>query len=163
LKLYLRTALHWDFVVGLGVGVLVAWLACDSTVRDHGVTLTIATGAVGVAIISAVLTALAVIAALFDGPYRRVLIDDAGGIREAMAPYMVVASVAGLSVIAALIVAVGWPEFSPALQMAGLGVSTALAAWSVAGTVSLVELTIFHAEQRAKLMGKQDQGQVKKT
>lgn len=155
MKLYLRTALHWDFGVGLAVGALVAWLACDSAVRDQGVTLTIATGAVGVAIISAVLTALAVIAALFDGPYRRVLMN-AGGIREAMAPYMVVASVAGLSVIAALIVAVGWPEFCPALQMWGLGISTALAAWSVAGTVSLVELTIFHAEQRAVLMGKQD-------
>ncbi|HWI97194.1 MAG TPA: hypothetical protein VNS60_14125 [Solirubrobacterales bacterium] len=142
--------------MGIAVGVLVAWLACDSAVRDRGVTLTIATGAVGVAIISAVLTALAVIAALFDGPYRRVLIDDAGGIREAMAPYMVVASVAGLSVIAALVVAVGWPEFSPALKMGGLGVSTALAAWSVAGTVSLIELTIFHAEQRATLMGKQE-------
>lgn len=143
--------------MGLAVGVLVAWLACDSAVRDQGVTLTIATGAVGVAIISAVLTALAVIAALFDGPYRRVLIDDAGGIREAMAPYMVIAGVAGLSVLAALIVAVGWPGFSSALQMAGLGVSTALAAWSVAGTVSLIELTIFHAEQRAALMGKQEQ------
>jgi hypothetical protein len=91
-----------------------------------------------------------------------VLIDDAGGIREAMAPYMVVATVAGLSVLAALIVAVGWPEFSSALQMGGLGVSTALAAWSVAGTVSLVELTIFHAEQRAVLMGIQEQ-QIKKT
>ena len=156
MKLYLRTALHWDFGVGLVVGVLVAWLACSSAVRGQGVTLTIATGAVGVAIISAVLTALAVIAVLFDGPYRRVLIDDAGGIREAMAPYMVVASVAGLSVIAALIAAVGWSEFSPALQRWGLGVSTALAAWSVAGTVSLVELTIFHATQRAVLMGKQE-------
>lgn len=160
MKLYLRTALHWDFGVGLAVGVLVAWLACDSAVRDQGVTLTIATGAVGVAIISAVLTALAVIAVLFDGPYRHVLIDHAGGIREAMAPYMVVASVAGLSVIAALVVAVGWPEFSSALQMVGLGVSTGLGAWSVAGTVSLIELTIFHAEQRAVLMGKQEQPQI---
>lgn len=157
MKLYLRTALHWDFGVGVAAGLLVAWLACDSAVRDQGVTLTIATGAVGVAIISAVLTALAVIAALFDGPYRRVLIEEAGGIREAMAPYMVIASVAGSSVAAALIVAVGWPAFSSALQMAGLGVSTALAAWSVAGTVSLIELTIFHAEQRAALMGKQEQ------
>lgn len=156
MRLYLRTAFHWDLAVGVVVGSLVAYLACDSAVRDQGVPLIIAIGAVGVAIISAVLTALSVIAALFDGPYRKVLID-AGGIREAMAPYMVIAVAAGLSVLAALVVAVGWPEFSPALQRAGLGVGTALAAWSVAGTVSLIDLTIFHASQRAKLMGKEDQ------
>ncbi|MDX6622846.1 MAG: hypothetical protein QOE75_778 [Solirubrobacterales bacterium] len=144
--------------MGLAVGALVAWLACDSAVRDQGVTLTIATGAVGVAIISAVLTALAVIAALFDGPYRRVL-EAAGGIREAMAPYIVIAIAAGLSVTAALVVAVGWPEFSPVLQRVGLGVATALATWSVAGTVVLIELTIFHAEQRAALMRNEEDAQ----
>lgn len=155
MRLYLRTALDWDCVVGLAAGLLTAWLACDSAVRDEGVTLAIAAGAVGVAIISAVLTALAVIAALFDGPYRQVL-EKAGGIREATAPYLVVAAIAGMAVVVALIVAIGWVAFSPSLQRVGLGTSAALASWCVAGTVGLVELTIFHAEQRAALMRKHE-------
>lgn len=52
----------------------------------------------------------------------------------------------------ALLTALGWPMFGAAPQIAALALTVLLTVWSVARTVSLVEITIFHAEQRAALM-----------
>jgi hypothetical protein len=126
-------------------------LASSSAVRAQGVTIAVAAGACGVAVVSVVLGALAVISALFDGHYRRVL-EMAGGIRNAMRPYLVVSAVAGCTTVAAIVTALGWPIFGMWGQLLSLAFTVFLTGWCVFGMVSLVELTIFHAESRAKLM-----------
>ncbi|NLT05552.1 MAG: hypothetical protein GXY03_04500 [Solirubrobacterales bacterium] len=152
MKFYLRGAWSWDLGIGVIFGCTLAALALSAEVREQGVTVALAAGAFAVAIMSVVLGALAVITAFFDGPYRRVLEHAGGGVREALAAYFVVVAVAGAAALAALVTALGWPVFCKWGQMASIGVTGLLTGWSVAGMVSLVELTIFHAVQRAKLM-----------
>ncbi len=150
--LYVRTALKsWDFGVGVGCAMVAAVLALDDGVRGQGVTVALASCAVGMAVLGVVLAALAIITAFFDGHYRRVL-ESAGGIRRAMAPYLLVAGTGGLAAVVGLLTALAWPAFGEWTQIVALAVTVLLTVWSVAGTVSLVEITLFHAEQRAALM-----------
>jgi hypothetical protein len=141
----------WDFGVAVLVGGLAVAFGQDEKVLDKGVTIALAAGAAGVAVLGVVLAALAVITAFFDGHYRRVL-ESTGSIRRAMAPYLVTAGVAGAAALCALVTALGWPEFGSTLRIGTLALTVFLTAWAMAGTVSLVEITIFHAEQRAALM-----------
>jgi hypothetical protein len=151
----LRTATEivwkgWDFRVGLIVGVAVGLLA-SSSVRRHGVTGLLAEAAIGVAILSVVLAALAIIAPAIDGFYRQVL-DKAGGVREAMAPYLLIGAVAGIAAILSLVGAILWPAAGPAAQRVVLGSTSGLTVWAIGGAISLVEITIFHATQRSELL-----------
>jgi hypothetical protein len=140
-----------DFVAGLLAGGFALGLCISADVRQQGVTILLAQAGVGVAVLGVVSTTIAIFATFFDGNYRRVL-DAVGGLPRALMPYKVVAAVAALSVIGALTIALGWPTFSPVARAVLLACSTALTGWAVAGTVSLVGITSFHAEQRAELM-----------
>lgn len=149
------TFASWDFAIGVGAGVFAALLSLSAGVREQGPTILLAELAVGLGVVAAVLSALAILTTFFDGHYRRVL-EEVGGIRRAMLPYLVVAAVAGICAVVALLVALGWPAFGAVVRTPLLGLATGLAVWTIAGVVSLVEITIFHGTQRAALMRKTD-------
>jgi hypothetical protein len=153
LKSVVRNARNeWDGALGATCAIASAVIALDDNVRRSGVTILLAESAVGIAVLGAVLTALSVFATFFDGHYRRVL-EGVGSLTRAMRPYLIVAAVGGGATVVGVIGALAWPapigEFGQALV---LGVATGLCVWAVAGTISLVSLTVFHAEQRAELM-----------
>ena len=133
------TFASWDFAIGVGAGVFAALLSLSAGVREQGPTLLLAELAVGLGVVAAVLSALAILTTFFDGHYRRVL-EEVGGIRRAMLPYLVVAAVAGICAVVALLVALGWPAFGAVVRTLLLGLATGLAVWTI---------TIFHGTQRA--------------
>jgi hypothetical protein len=141
----------WDFWVGLLGGGIAAVAATSRTVRDAGVTVLLGEAAIGIALLSVVLAGLAIITPTFDGLYRRVL-EKAGGVRQALDPYLLIAAVSGIGAVVAVLGALTWPELGTSLRVLILGLATMLAVWAISGTVSLVELTIFHADQRAELL-----------
>jgi hypothetical protein len=59
---------------------------------------------------------------------------------------------AGWATLLALVVALAWPALPMVAQAILFGLSTGLTAWAVAGSIQLVELTTWHADQRAILM-----------
>lgn len=142
----------WDVWVGAVAGVIAGLCATSGNVRREGVTALLAEAAVGVTVLGVVLAALAIFTPTFDGLYRRVVVG-AGGVKEALRPYMLTSSVGGAAATLAVVSALAWPILGVGLKMFTLGISTLLAVWAIAGTVSLVELTLFHAHQRAELMG----------
>ncbi|MGH2970456.1 MAG: hypothetical protein ACRDK0_15545 [Solirubrobacteraceae bacterium] len=148
-----RTAIvwkGWDFWVG--VGVIAGLCATSGSVRSEGVTALLAEAAVGVAVLGVVLAALAIFSPTFDGLYRRV-VEGAGGVSDALRPYMLTSSVGGAAAVLAVVSALAWPILGSGLKIATLGLATLLATWAISGTVSLVGLTLFHARQRSELMG----------
>ena len=149
-----RTAIVWkglDLYVGLAAGAVAALSATSAPVRKAGVTVLLAEAAVGVALLSLVLGALAILTPALDGPYRRVL-DTLGGVGRAFAPFKVVAFIAGTTAIAAMLAALAWPELGATVQTIAIALVTCLSVWAIAGTVSLVGMALFHAEQRANLL-----------
>lgn len=140
----------WDFGIGLAFGLGVGLLARCDAVRHQGVTGLLAEAAIGVTIMSVVLAALAVLTPSIDGFYRRVL-EEAGGVTEALRPYLAVASVSGLAALVALFAAVAWPSLGTLSQSVALGTASTFTAASIVGAISLVEITIFHARARADL------------
>lgn len=144
-----------DAMVGLaaGVGAGVA-VGFSKSIGKEAVTILLAEAAVGVALAAVVLAALAIFATFFDDSYRQVLeaASDRNSVRDATFPYEVVAALAGLSTIAGLLVALVWPALPPVGEIIGLGLATGLSIWAVAGSIQLVGLTAWHAEQRATLM-----------
>lgn len=141
---------RWDFVGAIAVGAISVLLATKHAIREDSVTVLLAAGAAGLAILGVVLAAMAIIAPFVDSHYRRVL-DHAGGVRSALAPYLLVAGVGALTAIVALVAALAWPTGGWLLQAVLDGLTMGLAAYAILGALSLVELTIFHADQRAKL------------
>lgn len=149
------TSLLWsaDFGIGaataLGTGIL-AFL-CEGVLEVGPTALTTEAG-VGVALLAVVIAGLAIFSTFFDDNYRRVLEEASGSVRQAMVPYQMVAGVAASAVLAAIGSVLVWPAAWTWLQALLLGLTTGLVAWTTVGGVQLVEITMFHAEQRAKLM-----------
>ena len=141
----------WDFAIGLAAGGVAALCALNGDVRGNAPTVLIAELAVGLAVLAAVLPALTILTTFFDGHYRRVL-DAAGGVPRAMLPYIVVAVLGGVGAVVALLTAAGWPAFGPSARIPLFALSTGLCVWTIAGVVSLVEITMFHGTQRAELI-----------
>jgi hypothetical protein len=141
-----------DFYVGVASGVGAAVSAMDHDVRANGVTVLLPEAGVAVALSAVVLAAMAILATFFDDWYRRVLETVSGSVGQALMPYRVIAWVAGTATVVALLTALAWPGMQPWLQAVLLGIATGLTAWTVAGCVQLTNLTIWHADQRAKLM-----------
>jgi hypothetical protein len=141
----------WDFKAAAlcGAGALVASLSQD--VRDASIPVLITEAAVGVALTSTVLGGMAIFATFFDGAYRMVL-DAAGGFRRALMPYAVVAAVAALATIVGTLAALALPALGRWPQILAIGASTLFCAWAVFGAVALVELTVWHAGERARLL-----------
>ena len=148
----LATAFHsWDFAIGIAAGGAAALAALNGGVRGNAPTVLLAELAVGLGVLAAVLAALTILTTFFDGHYRRVL-EAAGGVPRAMLPYIVVAVLSGVGAVVALLSAAGWPAFGPSARIPLFGLSTGLCVWTIAGVVSLVEITMFHGTQRAELM-----------
>lgn len=145
----------WDFGVGAFGGIVGALgVGLSGEIARGAPDVLVAEIAIGIALTSVVLASLAIFATFFDDAYRRVLenADDRRSIRGALFPYSAVAVLAGLAALIALAVKLLWPALSGEMETTGFAVATGLVAWSIAGSVQLVLLTVFHAEQRAKLM-----------
>jgi len=138
-------------IAGASAGAAVGF---SEPIAKEAVTILLAEAAVGVALAAVVLAALAIFATFFDDSYRQVLeaASDRNSVRDATFPYEVVAVLAGLSTIAGLLVALAWPALPKAGEIAGLGIATGFSIWAIAGSIQLVGLTAWHAEQRATLM-----------
>jgi hypothetical protein len=124
-------------------------------VRAAAVPIMIAESAIGIALTATVFAAIAVFATFFDTSYRRVL-ELAGGFRSALMPYQVVAVVSALAGIGGLIGALALPAIPTWADVGAIALSSGLCGWAIAGVVSVTELTIFHATQRAQLLGGAD-------
>jgi hypothetical protein len=146
--------LSWDAAVGYLVAILAGVaVARSDSVAAHGVTLLLAVAAIGVALCTVVLAAMAIFATFFDDAYRQVLQRAGdGSIRPALFPYEVVAVLAGLATLSGLLVALAWPGLPHAAQVGSAAVVFGLAGWSIAGTIRLVFQTAWHAERRAQMM-----------
>jgi hypothetical protein len=149
---YLSSAASWDAGIGVLAGLGALALASDDAVRAPAVTILLAAAGIGVALLGAVLTAMAIIATFADGHYRRVLEAASGSTARAMEPYLIVGFVSAVCTVVSLLLALGWPTLGAIPETVGLALSLGLCAWASAGAVQLVELTIFHAGQRSELL-----------
>jgi hypothetical protein len=148
----------WDFYVAVVCG-LAAYVICGSkAVRSAAVPILIAEAAIGVALLAVVFGAIAVFATFYDATYRRVL-DLAGGFRSALMPYIVVAVIAALAGAVGIISALALPALDVIPFKLVSAASTLLCAWAITGMVSITELTLFHATERAKLMRGADEAE----
>jgi peptidoglycan/LPS O-acetylase OafA/YrhL len=142
----------WDFYLAVACGAIAFALAfLDADVRGAATTVLIAQAAVGVAITSTVFGSLAVFATFYDGTYRRVL-EKAGGFSAALMPYAVVGVVAAACGVVGIVAALAIPALGTLTTGIVVALTTLLCAWTLTGTASLVEQTVFHATQRAKLL-----------
>ena len=141
----------WDFFVAVGCGGIAFGLGFIDDVRDAAVPVLITEAAIGVALTATVFGAIAVFATFYDGAYRRVL-EIAGGFHSALMPYIVIGVVAAAAGIVGLIGALALPALGAWPTAIVLGTATLLCAWALTGTVALIELTLFHATERAHLM-----------
>ncbi len=148
----------WDFYVAVVCGVA-AYIICGSkVVRAAAVPVLMAEAAIGVGLLAVVFGAIAVFATFYDPSYRRVL-DLAGGFRSALMPYISVAVISALAGAAGIIGALALPALGVFSAKLVCACSTFLFAWSVAGMVSITELTLFHASRRAELMRGADEAE----
>jgi hypothetical protein len=142
----------FDFLIGVAAAVAVYAVACASSSVQHSgnlPALLLGFGAIGVAILAVALTALAILVGNMGEEYLRVL-EHAGGMKAALQPFKIVATVAGLTTIVSIGALLLWPieRVQPEL----LATSTGLAVWSTIGSVQLVFMTAFHGAQRGELL-----------
>jgi hypothetical protein len=143
----------WDFGVGLVVGGGTVALGTIASVRADAVTIHITEAAICAGLLATILGGLAIFATFFDAGYRRVLEHaDRDGLAGAVRPYLVVSIVAGAGTIVGVVAAIADPAVGGLGAAFVLGGPTLLCAWAVAGCVSLAELTLFHAKERAALL-----------
>ena len=141
-----------DCYLGAGIGVITGAAATQKSVREGAVGVLIPAAGVSVALSAVVLAAIAILATFFDDWYRRVLEAASGSVAQGLTPYRVIAVIAGIATLVCLLVAVSWPVLTVGLQESLFGLAIGLTAWTVAGCVQLTNLTIWHADQRARLM-----------
>jgi hypothetical protein len=158
-KGYAATVWHWDLLLSIALGCAAGFAATSAPVRHGSVTVLIAETAIGGAFLAVVLSAIAVFVTFFDNAYRSVLTKAHDGrLGPALYPYSLVAFVAALTCLIALIAAAGWPAFGERIQEVALGLATFMTAWTVLGSASLVNLTIWHGTKRAEVMGVVEKG-----
>jgi hypothetical protein len=149
------TFMAWDFRMALGFGIGTFALAFVRVVRDAAVPILIAEAAIGVAVTATVFAALAVFTTFFDGTYRRVL-ELSGGFRSALMPYIVIGIVSATSGLLGLIAALALPALGSIAVEVDIAMPTLFCVWTLTGTVSLIDITVFHARARADLMAGAD-------
>lgn len=146
----------WDFVVAAVFGAAAFGLAFVEAVRKDAVPILITEAAIGVAVTATVFGALTVFTTFYDGAYRRAL-ELGGGFRSAMMPYIVIGVVAACAGLFGLIAALALPALGVLATAFAIGIPTLFCAWTLTGAISLTELTLFHATERASLMGGADE------
>jgi hypothetical protein len=109
-------------------------------------------GAIDVALLSVTLIAAQLLLTVEDENYVRVLTIASGSIKKAAQPYLVVAGVAGIGIAFSALTSLMWAP--SILWVAGslLGAVVLFTSWTVSGTIQLIGLTVWHADQRAKLL-----------
>lgn len=148
----LRSLWSWDLWIAL-VAAVIGWVAGhNDAIRDEGLTLMLALAAGGAGFLATVLTALGLLVAQFDGPYRQILERaDTGGIETALSPYKVVAGTSALAAGVGALGAVIWNGLSPGIAAVLLALTLGFVVWSVVGTMQLVTITIFHIKSRSSV------------
>lgn len=149
----------WDFGVGVLSSGLAFGLCWNKSVRDSVTTILVAEAAFAVAVTATVLAAMAIFATFYDPSYRRVLDLAPGGFSGALRPYEVVGVVAAAATIVGTLGALAVPAVGVAPVATITGASTLLCVWSLAGTASLIDITVFHAARRAELMRGADEAE----
>lgn len=146
------TVRFWEPFLGIAGGALAAVLTWHGDLSANDVRpLIIAEASLGAGLTAAVVTAIAILTALVDDVYRMVL-TQIGGVRRALMPFLIVAALSALTAVISLFALLLLPPASENLVVPAVAICSGLAVWSLAGVVSLVELVIFHAAQRAALL-----------
>jgi hypothetical protein len=148
----------WDFKAALPFAGVAFGLTFVKSVHQAAVPVLFAEVGVGVAMTATVFAALALFATFYDGSYRLVL-ERAGGLSQALMPYVTICVVAAVTALLALIAALALPAFGTVAAAFGLGVPTLFCTWTITGSISLAELTYFHAKERAELMAGADEAE----
>lgn len=148
----------WDFIVSVGFGGVGFGLVFVPAVRRAAVPILITEAAIGVAMTATVFGALTVFTTFYDGAYRRVL-EFAGGFRSALMPYIVIGVVAAAAGLSGLIAALALPALGVWASAFAVAIPTLFCAWTLTGIVSLIELTLFHATERSRLMAGADEAE----
>lgn len=147
------TFLAWDARIGAVTFLATVVLAYEEhSVRDGAVVILITASVVGAGLLAVVLASLAILVTFFDEGYRQILKRTPLGVYGAMMPYQTVAVIGGATGIVSLIGATAWPALPVTMQAVTLGLSVGLLVWAGAGTVMLVDSTVFHGIQRAELL-----------
>jgi hypothetical protein len=139
----------FGLIAGCAVG-LAAGLSVK--VRDAGVTILLAAGAAGVALLAVVLTALSILVAFLSTEYVALLRRTTDGIEGALRPYQVVAFLSGALAVLGFGAALLYPAVSgPNWRSVILAIVGGLSVWAIAGTVTLVNLTAWHGLMRSRM------------
>lgn len=141
-----------DFVLGLVAGVATFGfaLANPSAARSHHTEILLGVGALGVALLAVVLTAMAILGAI-SPEYRRVLARAKRGVAGAFMPYRTVAVISGTLILVALAGLLLTEVGNDLTAALGAGLVALLAVWATWGTVQLTELTSWHTQRQARL------------
>lgn len=143
----------WDFQVAVPLGVLAGIFgALSVTARANASTAVIGMGAINVALLSVTLVAAQLLLTVEDENYVQVLTFASGSLKRAAQPYLIVAGVAGAGIAFSALSSLMWPPSPHWIAGCLLGIVVLLTAWTVGGTIQLIELTVWHADQRAKLL-----------
>jgi hypothetical protein len=148
----LRYADHEAFVAALVATLLLVhyWpRALDQATAALGSEV-----AVGLAILGVVLASMAILVGLMGDEYLTLMHATHSGVRGALRPYLLVAIVAGLTIVAALGGLVGWSAYPEEGQAIALAIATALTIDATVGTVQLVYITAGHGDLRARVIGR---------
>lgn len=140
-----------DFGIGVGAGAGAGVAAAlSAAVEQHGFVALLAIGGADVAVLGVVLVGVQLFISSLEPDYELAL-SFQGGIKGAIRPYLTVAAVAGAGAVVALVAAITWSLAPSAFMGVNLATAVLLTVWSVVGTVQLVDISVFHLEQRSNL------------
>lgn len=154
-RLELLRSVTWsiDFITGLCITGFTAGIAnWRPDIKVSGTAILLGQGALGIAILGVVLTALSIVVAFMGDEYLAVLDRVSLGISGALFPYKVISVVCCALTIGGFVAALAWPLLPGSVQTGALASTSGLAAWAVVGIGQLVFLTAFHGVQRARLL-----------
>jgi Na+/proline symporter len=132
-----------------GVLVYVAGHYIHGFLKD-GATILISELAVAVAILAMVLMALSILLAFIGDDYLY-LLRKSIGVSGAIYPYKLVAVVSGSQLLVSLAGLLVWNSVAHTGQSVLLACASGLLVWCVVGTIQLIFMTAWHAQQRSRL------------
>lgn len=146
-----NTFLWWDFAVGIGGGIAAYFASGHPVVRANGVGILVAGGALDVALLAVVLTALSILVAFLSEDYIALLKKSREGIQGAIRPYKMIGALSGFAALVALGTALTWDATRVGAQRWLLAAASGLSAWAIAGTVDLIFRTAWHGQLRSRM------------
>jgi hypothetical protein len=149
-----------DFLIALPVGVAAGALVAfsDKAAAQAGAIL-LAVSALLATLAGIVIAAHTILVSLLSPEYMLILERAPGGIKAVSRPYKIVIRVCAAGVLVSLLAALAWPAAPTSdlwiwrlFRWLVFGVSVALGAWGLMGSVQLAGQSAWHLEQRAKLL-----------